>query len=395
MRFVFIITLLVFLSLQRANILAVDAAWNAVGNENGIKKTSGNDENENKESPRLENFRTLLGLKSLNMFHTRRLCYSVFKSNCVSLSASLSSKTQAEPPNSELHVHPGSYHSHRSMPLHEIQQQDRGSANRTTLVAVVVSGVVATLICALGCVCVCKRFRNQKWKPNRTMPLFRKNGRTAGTCHNSSSNVSLNSDPDLLSLKQTCETKSGTSSRSSLKRAINEEKVLNQEEHDNASTASSSATKETLSVHEDLEYDGGGKASSAEKTDPEPCHSSSDYESFHSCVETEPLFLSPRNLISETTQFPCSSNNSTPKVESNQSPSTPKDEEQKRSETSQSSIPPPPSPPPFLKRNMNNSVIKTPPSQQLPKLKPLHWDKVRATPDRTMVWDTLRTNSFE
>ncbi|KOM52844.1 hypothetical protein LR48_Vigan09g150300 [Vigna angularis] len=391
MRFMFIITLL-FLSLQRANILAVAAAWNAVGNENQIKKTSGDDGNENKETPRLENFRTLLGLKSPNRFHTRRSCYSVFYSDFVSLSASLSSKTQAEAPNSELHVHPGSYQSLRSMPLHKIQQQDRGSSNRTTLVAVVVSGGVATLICALGCVCVCKRFGNQKWKPNRTMPLFSKHGRTGGTCHNSSSNASLNFDPDLLSLKQTCGTQSSTSSRSSLKRAINEEKVLNQEEHDNASTGSSS-TKETLSVHDDLEYD-GGKASSAERTVPEECHSSSDFESFHSCVETESLFLSPGNLISATTQFPCSSHGSTSKVESNQSPSIPKDEEQKRSGTSQPSIPPPPSPPPFLKGNMN-SVIKTPPSQQLPKLKPLHWDKVRATPDRTMVWDTLRTNSFE
>jgi len=335
----FIITLLVFLSLQRANILTVDA----VGNENQIKKTSGVDENENKDSPRLENFRTL---------------------------------------------HPGSYHSHRSMPLHKIQQEDRGSSNRTTLVAVVVSGVVATLICALGCVCFCKRFRNQKRKPNRTMPLFSKTGRTGGTYHNSSSNVNLNSDPDLLYLEQPCETQSSTLSHSSLKREIYEKKVLNREEYDNASTGSSS-TKETLSVHEDLEYD-GGKASCV----LEESRSSSDYESFHSCVETEPLFLSPRNLISATAQFPCSSHNSTSKVEANQSPSIPKHEEQKRSETSQPSIPPPPSPPPFLKENIK-SVIKTPPSQQLPKLKPLHWDKVRATPDRTMVWDTLRTNSFE
>ncbi|ESW19024.1 hypothetical protein PHAVU_006G090300 [Phaseolus vulgaris] len=388
----FIITLLVFLSLQRANILTVDAAWSAVGNENQIKKSLGVDENENKETPRLENFRTLLGLKSLNRFHTRRSCCGVFDSDFVSLSASLPSKTEAEAPNSELHVHLGSYQSHRSMPLRKIQQQDRGSSDRTTLVALVVSGGVATLICALGCVCVCKRFRNQKRKPNRTMPLFSKNGRTGGTYHHSSSNVSLNSDPDLLYLEQTCETQSITSSHSSLKRAIYEKKALSQEEHDNASTGSSS-TKETLSVHEDLVYD-GGKASSGEKTVPEESHSSSDYESFHSCVETEPLFLCPTNVISATAQFPCSSHNSTSKVESNQSPSIPKHEEQKRSETSQPSIPPPPSPPPFLKENIN-SVIKTPPSQQLPKLKPLHWDKVRATPDRTMVWDTLRTNSFE
>uniref|UniRef100_A0ACD5TVW0 Uncharacterized protein n=1 Tax=Avena sativa TaxID=4498 RepID=A0ACD5TVW0_AVESA len=31
----------------------------------------------------------------------------------------------------------------------------------------------------------------------------------------------------------------------------------------------------------------------------------------------------------------------------------------------------------------------------LPKLKPLHWDKVRATSDRAMVWDQLKSSSFQ
>lgn len=29
-----------------------------------------------------------------------------------------------------------------------------------------------------------------------------------------------------------------------------------------------------------------------------------------------------------------------------------------------------------------------------PRLKPLHWDKVRASSDRAMVWDRLETGSF-
>lgn len=72
-------------------------------------------------------------------------------------------------------------------------------------------------------------------------------------------------------------------------------------------------------------------------------------------------------------------------------------------------IPPPPCPPPFFKGN--TSFVKGPPplpsqlpqfmpttgkdGAPLPKLKPLHWDKVRATPDRSMVWDKLRSSSFE
>jgi hypothetical protein len=30
-----------------------------------------------------------------------------------------------------------------------------------------------------------------------------------------------------------------------------------------------------------------------------------------------------------------------------------------------------------------------------PKLKPLHWDKVRASSDRVMVWDQLKSSSFQ
>ncbi|XP_057826533.2 formin-like protein 8 [Cryptomeria japonica] len=77
---------------------------------------------------------------------------------------------------------------------------------------------------------------------------------------------------------------------------------------------------------------------------------------------------------------------------------------------SQSSIPPlPPHPPPLFSRTGQNSnqsgtqkgvqlfnangrnENQTP----LPKLKPLYWDKVRAPPDRTMVWNRLRSGSFE
>lgn len=72
-------------------------------------------------------------------------------------------------------------------------------------------------------------------------------------------------------------------------------------------------------------------------------------------------------------------------------------------------IPPPPRPPPFSKGNGNTSLKTPPPSQYqqfhymplgkdgapLPKLKPLHWDKVRAAPDQSMVWDKLRSSSFE
>ncbi|KAG0450430.1 hypothetical protein HPP92_026750 [Vanilla planifolia] len=67
--------------------------------------------------------------------------------------------------------------------------------------------------------------------------------------------------------------------------------------------------------------------------------------------------------------------------------------------------PPPPPPPSFPKPN--RKTTPAPPSQlqksqangkgcnELPKLKPLHWDKVRAASDRSMVWDKIRSSSFE
>ncbi|KAF2557025.1 hypothetical protein F2Q68_00018256 [Brassica cretica] len=73
--------------------------------------------------------------------------------------------------------------------------------------------------------------------------------------------------------------------------------------------------------------------------------------------------------------------------------------------------PPPPPPPPLSQQQQPQVMNKAPPpplsldftqrtplgkdGAPLPKLKPLHWDKVRATPDRTMVWDKIRTSSFE
>ncbi|XP_020586009.1 formin-like protein 2 [Phalaenopsis equestris] len=68
--------------------------------------------------------------------------------------------------------------------------------------------------------------------------------------------------------------------------------------------------------------------------------------------------------------------------------------------------PPPPPLPPFPRSSNFGKPVPPPPFQQqqssavdkngnpLPKLKPLHWDKVRAAPHRSMVWDNIRSSSF-
>ncbi|XP_006660149.3 formin-like protein 9 [Oryza brachyantha] len=70
--------------------------------------------------------------------------------------------------------------------------------------------------------------------------------------------------------------------------------------------------------------------------------------------------------------------------------------------------PPPPPPqknPPSLKGQCNSQPPPPPPlplqiqvgkdGSPLPRLKPLHWDKVRAAPARPMVWNDIRSSSFE
>ncbi|KAG8499973.1 hypothetical protein CXB51_006412 [Gossypium anomalum] len=74
--------------------------------------------------------------------------------------------------------------------------------------------------------------------------------------------------------------------------------------------------------------------------------------------------------------------------------------------------PPPPLPPPRFGRfpprktlnlvvhrpvvlQNNESIEKTTAETPKPKLKPLHWDKVRASSDRAMVWDQIKASSFQ
>ncbi|KAF7805097.1 formin-like protein 11 [Senna tora] len=532
------ILLMLLLSFQRTHILSVDAVLNAqagnlhihgLENENPIKKISGLDENEEKEALIVEKFRTLLGLKS---FHIKRpsngdsdQSLSPSPSPLPTIEAEAPSPSPS-PSSSHLplphvfaHPFPPRHRSHRNPPTHRFHHEDRGRA-KAILVGVLVSVGVATVICVLGLIWVLRKFRNHTKKPKRTMPLCSKNRGSGGSRENSSSQVGLNSTLDLFylnslgddieqhtrSLKQDCVTVNTNSKHSSPKRAIYHEKVeLNQqvmispEYNDNAS---SSSTKEILSVHHDVESvkyesesdgdgDGGAKIITTE------CHSS-DNESFHSLVDSHSSNVRLSNasdgaqsetLLAQSPQLSSHSNsilnpiplpkqNSVSKIEleSPQSLQIPKQESQnienypqasmpppppppppplqmplfslhsltsssksprsstfrdlsspRNSESFSSSlnqttendkpslsppsiIPPPPCPPPLPFRSNINNNVKTPPpppsqlpqftprgkdGAPLPKLKPLHWDKVRAAPDRTMVWDKLRSSSFE
>lgn len=114
-----------------------------------------------------------------------------------------------------------------------------------------------------------------------------------------------------------------------------------------------------------------------------------------------PLSLTSHNLSSPRNSDTFSGSNHSPEKELLSPP-------QPNYTKSPPNIPPPPCPPPFIKGNNNSVKTPPPPPSQLPqftplgkdgaplpKLKPLHWDKVRAAPNGTMVWDKLRSSSFE
>lgn len=399
------------LSFQRTRILSLDTLFHPAGNfhihvlseigqenDNQIKKVSGQDENDEKGPLIMEKFRVLLGLNSV---HARRpsngdsgfLSPSPSPSPNIDLEAPSPSPSPSPSnlplPHVYAHPFPPRHRSHFNPPAHKLQHKDRGRI-QAILVGALVSAGVATVICALGLIWFFRKCRKHARKPKRTMPLCSKNGGSGGTYENSSSQVGLNTalDPFYLnslgedverhtcSLKQTCETVNTSSDHSSIpKCAIYEKMELNQEMissgYDNAS---SSSTKEILSVQEDAESgkhepesdDGGDKIVTMERH-------SSETESFHSFADshssnvrlsdasagsvTETVSPSPRatqsNPISSpiplTKEIPHSRQTSTSKLESPPSPCITKQEEQKIevcSQCPQASTPPPPPPPP-------------------------------------------------
>ncbi|XP_047323289.1 formin-like protein 11 [Impatiens glandulifera] len=94
----------------------------------------------------------------------------------------------------------------------------------------------------------------------------------------------------------------------------------------------------------------------------------------------------PRLTISSSTQKALSKAD----FSTSKSPPVLSNSEIKTISSSSAATPPPPCPPPS-KGNVDQNQSKS----RLPKLKPLHWDKVRAAPHRSTVWDNLRCSSFE
>ncbi|KAL4356685.1 hypothetical protein S245_029696 [Arachis hypogaea] len=489
-------------------------------NKKNVEKISGLDENEEKQAMFVETFRTLLGLKS---FHEKVPSSSSSSELLFSFSFSPSpspSPTSIEPeavapfspaPSPVVHNHHHHhrhhhyYHSHWNLKkeAHHHHEEDRGRAKKI-LVAILVSVGIATLICGCALIFFCRKFRNQRKKPKRTMPL-------CSSKKKNKNKVSLNSRLDLFYLDSLGEDLEQQQPQEEAEACTLKEISYQNNATEDCDNVSSSSTKEILPVHEEeedieSESESGGReigiSADPEEEEEEEENHSSENESFHSIINSQTNSrlsnASSSSLVSETlmspkdssplpNQFLSSPNNSisNPKPQ----PLTPKHENQETDETinqfvkpSTSPPPPPPPPPPPTpplqmplfrlhsltsssrasspsplslkshnfsspsprnsdsnqspqtelpspppqpaKSPRNNNIppppcppppfpksnVKTPPpppsqlpqftalgkdGAPLPKLKPLHWDKVRAAPNRTMVWDKLRSSSFE
>ncbi|XP_050224734.1 formin-like protein 11 [Mercurialis annua] len=338
MFFIIIITIFMFLSLQSAHILSADASLAAaeylkvrhsqqelefveeISGENydkKIQKVSGDDENEEKETLIVQKFRALLGLRSFRA----RSSYDEYLSPAPSPSLSIEAEAPSPAPSRvsvlpiQVHSHPPLHHSKSNATVHKIlkKHKDKGRFKRILAVVLVSTGA-AFIVCVLGLIWVSRKFRKDKSLTVRLMSVYRKKGRSRGkakfmTPHKSASKVRLNPGLDLLYLnslerdleqhsstcfKQPADTLKIASNRSTPKHALhNEREETNQEmmlepEFDNAS--SSSATREILSVHEDIvesvKYDSdGGNFSPDDEVIPVEVDSSDD-ESFHSFVDS-------------------------------------------------------------------------------------------------------------
>lgn len=424
--------------------------------QNKIEKVSGQDENDKKEALIVQKFRALLGLGSSTKRRTPLNGGGAeFSSPSPSPSpeATVPSPAPALPP-TVAHLHPPPHHS--SAPPHIIHKETTGGGGvRRVLVPVIVSATAAFMACLVGLICFCGKTRKYRKKSTKTILTYYKKGRIKGkskhkTGQNSSSKVSLNPGLDLFYLNSLgmdlVQQQQQQPSAETEKKSPNHSTL----ESDNAS---SSSTREIKSVHEDIasaRYDDSDEKIPMEL---EYCHSSDD-ESFHSFVDSHssnprfsnasagsltdtpeiPLNVTKMSRPAATTalqpQSPCSSQYS-PDCQKNFTPPPPPPPPPpslppvvrispihsslsgtrarfKASGSSDSSlpsppgIPPPPCPPPFLKGSPHRPPTLLPQytplgknGAPLPKLKPLHWDKVRAAPDRSTVWDKMRSSSFE
>ncbi|KAF8107634.1 hypothetical protein N665_0118s0007 [Sinapis alba] len=431
--------------------------WKALGEKyrTQIGKLVGEDGGEKKKLTVLEKFRALLDLIKPSTSWRRNLAatsspYSPWPAPSPSPNGGpVESPAYSPAPQRPIPPHLRRQPTHPPR-QHEIQsgKHEKGGTFKKVLVPVVVSTAcgIGFVVCVVGVFCLCSRIRK---KNGKTLSFKRKQRK--------SQKVSINPTLDFLYLNSVGVDLERQSSVPVKETGDNDE-LLEEEVKTSVETeilldsdnASSYSMKEIVSVHENNDDEETEHSVSV----PAPvlsrgCDSSEDDESFHSVgggsqysnsrlsnasssSVSGSLNVGSSQRFSELDIPECSGNGfgispppppppppPLPPQFSNRGLHTLSSPQKLSSQlsakvcaTSSKPLPPPPPPPPPPPSQKQPQVMnKTPPpplsldfSQRLPlgkdgaplpKLKPLHWDKVRATPDRTMVWDKLRTSSFE
>ncbi|KAF4373917.1 hypothetical protein F8388_007823 [Cannabis sativa] len=223
----------------------------------------------------------------------------------------------------------------------------------------------------------------------------------------------------------------------------NSSKLSNSGSDDNNSRVTSASTSVSSSPERELPKSPDASPSSSSSSSPRSSNASDgllydlDLTRQRSLSSSPPTSSPERDILHNSDESPRTSNDSDKKVES--LVGTISNLKQQQPLTAPPPPPPPlPLPPPFSVRQLETPILATPTGQPIskppvltppsrpfvfqntsnvsispmelppisslvdneedtpkPKLKPLHWDKVRASSDREMVWDQLRSSSFK
>ncbi|KAJ6737628.1 FORMIN-LIKE PROTEIN [Salix viminalis] len=426
-----------------------------VNDKKRIEKVSGEDENKGKEALIVQKFRALLGLKSSR----RRSSSVEFVSPAPSPSAAIEAEppafAPAPAPKLPFHVHSYSplHHNHQASAPQKIWREHKDKSRlQKILVAVLGSTGAAFLVCVLGLFWLSGKFKEHRKKAARIMSMQREKGRSREKDLEQRTTY-LNRIPETVNTLSNHSTPKTTIHE---RQESKQELVMKSDSAIASSSSTREIMHVHDDVESAMRESDGGIYSSGDKIIPIDCHSSDD-ESFHSFVDSRSsnarlsnasagnlndiseippsnalkIMPSPSpppknpNIQEETLSTRMASKASSYSTLPNLSPlrksgassgsdRTPRNHLPASPQKSPKptgallSIPPPPCPPPFLKGNIGSTSGQRPSpshlSQYTPlgkdgapltKLKPLHWDKVRAATDQSMVWDKIRSSSFE
>ncbi|KAF3454519.1 hypothetical protein FNV43_RR04967 [Rhamnella rubrinervis] len=271
-----------------------------------IEKVSGEDGNEEHRASILEKFRVLLGLNNSYMkWPLKGHGYSESVSPAPSPSTSIDAEAPTPAPapapvlHHHAHSHPPLHHLRSTQPPHKLQREDQGKVRRI-LIAVLVSVGTATVICVLGLIWACKKYRKHQKRPTRTIPACGKRRRKSkyASFRKPASKVRLNPGLDLfyldslgLDLEQQQQTTTTCLANASLTHSIAKNALHERVESNQESVKAeiiddgTSSTREIKSVHEDadlINHESGCPNSSCEEKIISIETRSSDDESFHS-----------------------------------------------------------------------------------------------------------------